>query len=362
MSLETFWFILIGVLWTGYLVLEGFDFGVGMLLGILGHDSPATPNSPGEDAGTRKRVLLNAIGPFWDGNEVWLITAGGATFAAFPAWYASMFSGFYLAFLLLVVALILRNMGLDYRHKRSGATWQRRWDIIIITCSVLAPLLVGVALTNLVRGVPLDKAGDFTGTLLTLLNPWSLLGGLTIVALSLTHGCFFIALKTDGQIRHDARALGTKAGLVSAGLAVVLLAWVNVHTGTTWSWITAAVGAVALLGALAANLRGREGFAFSGTMLTIGLATATYFLALFPDVMPSTTNAAYSLTVTNASSSHLTLQIMTGAALVMTPIVIVYSAWSYWIFRKRITADTIGVKHDPLTPLAPSEPLAEAPH
>ncbi len=362
MPLETFWFILIGVLWTAYLMLEGFDFGVGMLLGILGHDSPESPDSPGEDSATRKRVLLNAIGPFWDGNEVWLITAGGATFAAFPVWYASMFSGFYLAFLLLVVALILRNMGLDYRHKRRGATWQRRWDVIIVTCSVLAPLLVGVALTNLVRGVPLNKAGDFTGTLITLLNPWSLLGGLTIVALSLTHGCFFIALKTDGQIRHDARALGTKAGLVAAVLAVVLLGWVNVHTGSMWSWITAVVAAVALLGALAANLRGREGFAFTGTMLTIGMASATYFLALFPDVMPSTTNAAYSLTVANASSSHLTLQIMTGAALVMTPIVIGYSAWNYWIFRKRISVDTIGVKHDPLTPLAPSEPLQEAPH
>lgn len=356
MTLETFWFILIAVLWTAYLVLEGFDFGVGMLLGIFGRDSG------GEEAAPRKRVLLNAIGPFWDGNEVWLITAGGAMFAAFPAWYASMFSGFYLAFLLLLVALILRNMGLDYRHKRSGATWQRRWDIIIVTCSVLAPLLVGVALTNLVRGVPLNKAGDFTGTLLTLLNPWSLLGGLTIVALSLTHGCFFIALKTDGQIRHDARALGTKAGLVTALLAVVLLAWVNVHTGTTWSWITAVGGAVALLGSLAANLRGREGFAFSATMLTIGLASATYFLALFPDVMTSTTNAAYSLTVTNASSSHLTLQIMTGAAVVMTPIVIGYSAWNYWIFRKRISVENLPVKHDPLTPLAPSEPLQRTHH
>ena len=362
MSLETFWFILIGVLWTAYLMLEGFDFGVGMLLGIFGHDSQAEDGEDGEDAATRKRVLLTAIGPFWDGNEVWLLTAGGATFAAFPAWYASMFSGFYLAFLLVLVALILRNMGLEYRHKRNGSVWQRRWDAIIVTCSVVAPLLVGTALTNLVRGVPLNKAGDFTGTLLTLLNPWSLLGGLTILALSLTHGCFFIALKTDGQVRHDARALGTKAGLVSAVFAVVLLGWVNLHTGTTWSWITAIVAAVALIGALAANLRGREGFAFSGTMVTIGMAVATYFLALFPDVMPSTTNAAYSLTVDNASSSHLTLQIMTGAAIVTTPIVIGYSAWNYWVFRKRISGATLPVKHDPLAPLEPSQTLQEARH
>lgn len=350
MSLEIFWFILIGVLWTAYLMLEGFDFGVGMLMGVFGR---------GEEGGPRKRVLLNSIGPFWDGNEVWLLTAGGATFAAFPAWYASMFSGFYLAFLLVLVTLILRNMGLEYRHKRSGAAWQRRWDAIIVVCSVLPPLLVGVALTNLVRGVPLNKAGDFTGTLFTLLNPWSLLGGLTIVALSLTHGCFFVALKTDGQIRHDARALGTKAGLVSAVFAVVLLGWVNVHTGSMWSLITAVVAAVALLGALFANLRGREGFAFTGTMLTIGMAVATYFLALFPDVMPSTTNPAYSLTIDNASSSTLTLQIMSVAALVMTPIVIGYSAWNYWIFRKRISVDTLPVKHDPLAPLAPSGPLPE---
>ncbi|GAB3586889.1 cytochrome d ubiquinol oxidase subunit II [Calidifontibacter terrae] len=355
MTLEMFWFILIAVLWTGYFVLEGFDFGVGMSLPILGR---------GADGDTRRRVLLTSIGPFWDGNEVWLITAGGAMFAAFPAWYGTMFSGFYLALLILLVALIVRNMGFEYRHKRDSAAWRRGWDASIIIGSVLPPLLLGIALTNIVRGVPIVENAQhdyvFTGNLLTLFNPMSLLGGLTFVALSLTHGMHFVALKTAGDIRGEARSYATRFGLVSAVLAVALLLWIGFTTGSGWSWGTTVIAALALVASIAFNLQGREGMAFVGSSLTWVAAVATYFLALFPNVMPSSVAARFDLTVSGAASSHLTLQIMTGAALVFTPIAVLYSAWNYWVFRKRISVDHIPPAHDPLAQDSSGQESVEA--
>jgi cytochrome bd ubiquinol oxidase subunit II len=335
MELTTVWFILIAVLWTGYFVLEGFDFGVGMLMPVLGR---------GEHGETRKRVMLNTIGPVWDGNEVWVLTAGGATFAAFPHWYATMFSGFYLALLLILVALIVRALGFDYRGKTDAPTWRKRWDYAIFFGSALPALLWGVALTNVVMGLPIDAQKEYTGNLFTLLNPIGLLGGLTTVALFLTHGAIFIALKTEGDIRHEARALSLKTGAVAAVLAVALLVSVNVSTGSTWSWIAAVVAAVALLAGLFAISRDREGWAFIGTFVAIAAAVATLFLALFPDVMPSTTNPAFSLTTTNASSTELTLTIMTWVAAIFTPIVLLYTSWTYWTFRRRI-----GIHHIPET-------------
>ena len=335
-TLQLLWFGLIGLLWAGYLVLEGFDFGVGALLPSLGAGQDA------EDTEKRRRVMLTTIGPHWDGNEVWLLTAGGATFAAFPEWYATMFSAFYLPLLLVLVALIVRNMGFEYRGKRDDATWRKRWDLAIIGGSVVAPFLVGVALTNVVRGVPINGDMEYVGNLFTLLNPLSLLGGLTVLALSLTHGAFFLALKTSGSIREDARRMGTVLGLVTAGLAVVTLLWLNLSTGSVWSWVTTVVAAVALLAAIYANTLAREGWAFIGTAVTAAAAVATYFLALYPDVMPTTLAGGQSLTIENASSSPLTLKIMTGAALVFTPIVLIYTAYTYYTFRKRI-----GTQHIP---------------
>lgn len=342
-GLQLFWFITIAVLWTGFLVLEGFDFGVGALLPALGRGKSA------DDSEKRRRLMLTTIGPHWDGNEVWLLTAGGATFAAFPHWYATMFSAFYLPLLLVLVALILRNMGLEYRGKRNDDAWRRNWDLGIIGGSILAPLLIGVALTNVVRGLPLELpagakpgAAEFTGNFFTLLNPMSLLGGLVVLGLCLTHGAFFIALKTQGQIRQDARALGTKLGLGTAVLAVVLLLWLGLSAGTVWSWVTTIVAAVALLFAIFMNTKDREGLAFTGTAVTMGMAVATYFLVLFPNVMPSTVADTGTLSIVNASSSPLTLKIMTGAALVFTPIALAYTAWSYWTFRKRL-----GTQHIP---------------
>jgi cytochrome d ubiquinol oxidase subunit II len=333
MELTTVWFILIAVLWTGYFVLDGFDFGVGMLMPVLGR---------GEHGEARRRVMLNTIGPVWDGNEVWVLTAGGATFAAFPHWYATMFSGFYLPLLIILVALIVRALGFDYRGKTDNPTWRKRWDYAIFFGSAMPALLWGVALTNVVMGLPIDAQKEYTGNLFTLLNPVGLIGGLTTVALFLTHGAIFIALKTEGDIRTEARALSLKTGAVAALLAVVLLVSVNVSTGSMWSWITAVVAAVALLAGLFAVYQGREGWAFIGTFVAIGAAVATLFLALFPDVMPSTTNPAFSLTTTNASSTELTLTIMTWVAAIFTPIVLVYTSWTYWTFRRRI-----GTQHIP---------------
>jgi cytochrome d ubiquinol oxidase subunit II len=333
MELTTVWFILIAVLWTGYFVLDGFDFGVGMLIPVLGR---------GEHGEVRRRVMLNTIGPVWDGNEVWVLTAGGATFAAFPNWYATMFSGFYLALLLILVALIVRALGFDYRGKTDNPTWRKRWDYAIFFGSAVPALLWGVALTNVVMGLPINAQMEYTGNLFTLLNPIGLLGGLTTVALFLTHGAIFIALKTEGDIRLEARALALRTGAVAAVLAVALLVSVNVSTGSTWSWIAAVVAAAALLAGLFAISRGREGWAFTGTFVAIGAAVATLFLALFPDVMPSSTNPAFSLTTTNASSTELTLTIMTWVAAIFTPIVLAYTSWTYWTFRRRI-----GTQHIP---------------
>jgi cytochrome bd ubiquinol oxidase subunit II len=338
MALTTVWFILIAVLWTGYFVLEGFDFGVGMLMPVLGR---------GEQGEARKRVLLNTIGPVWDGNEVWLLTAGGATFAAFPNWYATMFSGLYLPLLIILVALIVRALGFDYRGKVDDPLWRRRWDVAIFVGSLLPALLWGVALTNVVRGLPINADQQFTGNLFTLLNPVGLLGGLTTVTLFLTHGAIFIALKTEGDVRHEARRLSVKVGALAAVLAVALLVTINVSTGSAASWIASVVAAIALLTGLFAASRDREGWAFVGTFVAIAAAVATLFLALFPDVMPSTTNAAWSLTTTNASSTAYTLKIMTWVAAIFTPIVLLYTSWTYWTFRSRI-----GTHHIPSTSLS----------
>ncbi|NHN57212.1 cytochrome d ubiquinol oxidase subunit II [Calidifontibacter sp. DB0510] len=346
MSLETLWFVVIAALWTGYFVLEGFDFGVGMSLPFLGRGQDA------DDSEKRKRVLLNTIGPFWDGNEVWLITAAGAMFAAFPAWYGTLFSGFYLAFFAILIALILRNMGFEYRHKRTSPRWRRGWDICIVAGSLLPPLLLGIGLTNMVVGVPITQNanGDFlfTGTLLTLLNPLALLGGLVFVGLSLAHGMHFIALKTAGEIRQGARRLATRFGVVATVFALVLLLWFDITTGTAASWVTTVLAVIGLVGALAANAIGREGWAFIGSTLTWVMTLSTYFLALFPNLMTSSTAERFSLTVHNAASTHLTLQIMSWTALVFVPITLLYSAWNYWVFRRRLAVEHIPAAHDPL--------------
>jgi cytochrome d ubiquinol oxidase subunit II len=292
-----------------------------------------------------RRLVINAIGPVWDGNEVWLLVAGGATFAAFPEWYASLFSGFYLPLLIILVALILRGVAFEYRGKIDGDRWRRNWDRAIFWGSLVPSVLWGVAFANLVRGVPLDAHHQFTGTLFTLLNPYALLGGLTTAGLFALHGAVFLALKTDGEIRHRARALIVRWWPPVVAIAASFLLVTQVQYGRGATWATALVAAVALAGAVLAAVRGREGWAFIGTAVTIVCAVATLFGDLWPNVMPSTTASAFSLTVHNASSTHYTLTVMTWVAAVFTPVVLVYQGWTYWVFRTRLTR-AVTAPHD----------------
>jgi cytochrome d ubiquinol oxidase subunit II len=288
-----------------------------------------------------RRVVLNTIGPHFDANEVWVLVAGGATFAAFPEWYATLFSGFYLPLLLILVALIIRLVAIDYRSKRPELAWRRRWDVCIVIGSALPALLWGVAFGNILRGVPIDAHGEYVGGFFNLLNPFALLTGLVTLTVFLTHGAVFVALKTEGVIRDRAQAFAARVGPVAAGLAVTLLIWLNLAHGDAISVVLSVVAAAALVGGLLANRIRREGWAFIGTAVAIAFTFATAFVALFPDVMPSTLNPAWSLTVANASSTHYTLTIMTWAAVIMTPVVVAYQVWTYWVFRKRLDVSSI---------------------
>ncbi|NJC71314.1 cytochrome d ubiquinol oxidase subunit II [Planosporangium thailandense] len=343
MTLNDVWFLLIAVLWTGYFLLEGFDFGVGILLPILSRSE------------SERRVLLNTIGPVWDGNEVWLLVAGGATFAAFPEWYASLFSGFYLPLLIILVALIVRGVAFEYRGKVDSDRWRRNWDRAIFVGSLVPALLWGVAFGNIVRGVALDSGHHYVGGLFALLNPYALLGGLTTLLLFVTHGAVFLALKTTGDIRYFARDLTKRIGVVTLVVAGGFLLWTQLSRGDAVTAATALVAAAALVGALLANWREREGWAFLATAGTIVAATATLFLALYPNVLPSTLDPVYSLTVTNASSTPYTLKIMTWVAVAFTPVVLLYQGWSYWVFRRRI-----GVQHIPQATPTPQPAPAPA--
>ncbi|MEU0221046.1 cytochrome d ubiquinol oxidase subunit II [Streptomyces sp. NPDC006265] len=324
MELHDVWFVLIAVLWTGYFFLEGFDFGVGVLTKLLARDRP------------EKRVLINTIGPVWDGNEVWLLSAGGATFAAFPEWYATLFSGFYLPLLLILVCLIVRGVAFEYRVKRPEENWQRNWETAIFWTSLLPAFLWGVAFGNIVRGVKIDQDFNYAGGVLDLLNPYALLGGLVTLSLFTFHGTVFVGLKTVGEIRERARKLALRVGLVTALLALVFLLWTQSDRGDGASLVAMVAAVASLLVALVAARAGREGWAFALSGLTIVATVAMLFLTLFPNVMPSTLNPDWSLTVTNASSSPYTLKIMTWCAGIATPVVLLYQGWTYWVFRKRI--------------------------
>ncbi|WP_406512391.1 cytochrome d ubiquinol oxidase subunit II [Streptomyces sp. NBC_00161] len=333
MQLHDVWFVLIAVLWTGYFFLEGFDFGVGVLTKLLARDR------------RERRVLINTIGPVWDGNEVWLLTAGGATFAAFPEWYATLFSGFYLPLLVILICLIIRGVAFEYRHKRDEDRWQTNWEHAIFWTSLIPAFLWGVAFANIVRGVKIDEHMEYVGSLFDLLNVYSLLGGLVTLTLFTFHGTVFTSLKTVGDIRERSRALATRLGVVTAVLALVFLIWTQVSRGDGKSLIAMAVAVLALVGALAFNLAGREGWSFALSGITIAAAVSMLFLTLFPNVMPSSLNDAWNLTVTNASSSPYTLKIMTWCAGVATPLVLLYQGWTYWVFRKRIGTQHIADAH-----------------
>jgi cytochrome d ubiquinol oxidase subunit II len=329
MELTTIWFALIAILWAGYFLLEGFDFGVGILLPVLGRDD------------RERRLLINTIGPVWDGNEVWLLVAGGATFAAFPEWYATLFSGFYLPLLIILVALILRGVAFEYRGKRDDATWRRRWDYCLFGGSLIPALLWGVAFGNIVRGVRLDESHEYVGGFFDLLNPYALLGGLTTLALFVLHGAVFLALKTDGEMRRRAGALAARLAPVAIVVAAAFLLWTGLAHHDAIGRLLSVAAALALIGAALATRVRREGWAFLATGATIVLAVFALFVTLFPDVLPSSLSAANSLTVHNAASTPYTLKVMTWVAVAFTPIVLLYQGWTYWVFRKRLTVEKI---------------------
>jgi cytochrome d ubiquinol oxidase subunit II len=330
-SLQILWFILIAILWIGFFFLEGFDFGVGMLLPFLGKKDE------------ERRAIINSIGSTWDGNEVWLLTAGGATFAAFPEWYATMFSGFYLALFLLLVGLIIRGVAFEYRSKDANPAWRTRFDWMIAIGSFLAALLLGAAFANLARGVPINADKMFTGNLFTLLNPYGLLGGVTTVSVFLLHGANFLGLKLEGELRERvngfAKKLWIAATVLYLGLGVFTYAAGFWARGVVNSAIVPIAAVVALLAAGYFINQKREGWAFIMVALNIVLTQVTFFLMTFPNVMTSTTNPDWSLTIYNASSSQYTLTVMSIVALIFVPIVLAYQGWTYYMFRKRISTD-----------------------
>lgn len=334
MSLNSFWFLLITILWVGYFVLEGFDFGVGMILRNVSKSQ------------AERRAVITTLGPLWDGNEVWLLVAGGATFAAFPEWYATLFSGFYLPLFLILIALIVRGVAFEYRSKHGDAQWRNRWDWAIVVSSTIPALLWGVAFANIVRGVPLEKSAkgvvEYTGGFFNLLNPFALLGGLVTLTVFATHGAMFLALKTDGSVRERANRLVLKLGGTATVLAVVFLAWTCAMADFNGAVVgLSALAAVSWLLALNWHRMGREGYAFLFSSLTLAFTVLTLFKALYPNVMPSSVDPAASLNIFNASSTPYTLKVMTYVAVALTPVVLLYQGWTYWIFRKRINASQI---------------------
>jgi len=329
MDLNTVWFILIAVLFIGYFFLEGFDYGVGILLPFLGKDDQ------------ERRILINTIGPHWDGNEVWLITAGGAMFAAFPNWYATLFSGFYLALFLMLLALIVRGVAFEFRSKDKHPDWRNLWDWMIFVGSLVPALLWGVALANIVRGVPIDADMNYVGGFLTLLNPYALLGGLATLTVLTLHGAIFLTLKTRGEVMKKAQVAAGRLWLPGVALSVIFAVATyfatDIFTRLGINPGVVPLGAVVALLAAGWLIRSqREGWAFAMTGLAIALTILTLFMGLYPRVMVSSLDPAWSLTIYNASSSHYTLTIMTIVALIFVPIVLIYQGWSYWVFRERI--------------------------
>jgi cytochrome bd ubiquinol oxidase subunit II len=330
MSLEIFWFCLIGALWGGYFVLEGFDFGVGMLLPFLPRDE------------RERSTMLQTIGPVWDGNEVWLVVAGGATFAAFPAWYATMFSGFYLALLLILVLLIVRVVSFEWREKSDDPRWRSTWRWANTVGSIGAPFVWGVALANLVHGVPLNSDGDYTGDILDLFSAYTVLAGLATVALFALHGATFLTLRTNGDLCSRAAALAQRLAVPVAVLLGAVLAW-TVAVGVNRNdkdvfppVLPAALGVGALVLAVVFTMRHRSGWAFAATAAAAALWVATIFTTLYPRVLVSHPSFSNSLTISDAAAAHYALSVITVVAAILTPVVLLYQGWTYHVFRARL--------------------------
>lgn len=333
MDLNTLWFGIITVLFVGFFFLEGFDFGVGMLMPLVGKNE------------AERRVTISAIGPFWDGNEVWMIVAVAAMFAAFPQWYATLFSGFYLVMFMVLVAIILRGVAFEFRNRASGRRWKNFWDAMIFLGSFVPALLWGVVLTNLLQGVAIDAKKNYVGSFFDLFNLYSLLGGVVFVTLFALHGAVFLSLKTEGRIMNRANSAARRLWIVAlvmiclfggvSYLATDVVARLDMKLGIalTVAWFTVVAGSWFFSA-------GRNGWAFVMTGLTIGLTTLSIFLGLFPRVMVSKLDPNLSLTIYNSSASSYSLGIVSWLALTLIPVVIAYQAWNYWVFRKRVSYNT----------------------
>lgn len=333
MDLQTIWFILVTVLFTGFFVLEGFDFGVGILHPFMSSDD------------RERRAVINTIGPFWDGNEVWLITAGGAMFAAFPEWYATLFSGFYPALLLMLVALIMRGVAFEFRSKHDNPAWRSFWDWSIFAGSAIPALLWGVALANFIRGVPIDQSMNYAGGFFNLLNPYALVCGLASLCIFTLHGAVFLTLKTTGILRERAMNLAKKVWAPATLLSLAFTIYTFIETDLFRRLglnpgIIPVFSVLALLSVIVLLRRNASGWAFTMTAVAIAFSTVTIFMGLFPRVLVSSLNPEWSLTIYNSSSSDYTLGIMTIVAAIFVPIVLVYQGWSYWVFRQRVTPDS----------------------
>ena len=321
-----FWFIVIAILWTGFFVLEGFDFGVGMLHSVVGQD----------EAG--RRAAINTIGPLWDGNEVWLIVAGAAMFAAFPGWYATAFSGLYLAIVLLLMSLIVRGVSFEYRGKRDAARWRRTWDVLLTVGSLLAPLLIGVALGDMLHGLPINSSQNYTGSFWDLLQPYALFTGVTLVLVCLLHGATFLGLKTTGDMRERSWLLARRVAPFTGAIVVAFVIWTHVTSSTTFFLNPIELLAVlAVIAAVWLVYEHREGFAFAATAVTMAACIVSIFVDLYPNVMVSSTNPAYSLTAHNTASGAYSLKAMTVVVIIFMPLVLAYQTWTYYVFRRRIS-------------------------
>jgi len=328
MDLNTLWFILITVLFIGFFFLEGFDYGVGTLLPFLGRND------------LERRMIINTIGPVWDGNEVWLMTAGGAMFAAFPNWYATLFSGFYLALFLMLVTLIVRGVAFEFRSSDRSPKWRNFWDWMIFLGSAVPALLWGVAVSNLLTGVPIDGNMQYAGTFFDLLSPYTLIGGVALLLIFMLHGAIYLSLKTAGDMAVRAKQTAEKVGIITIAVVLLFAILTLTQTGLLEKPVAVAtllLAGVALIVGYLFVRQGKNGKAFIAHALSIVLVTVTVFVGMFPRVMISTLNPEWSLTIYNASSSPYTLKIMSIVALVFVPIVLAYTIWTYWVFRKRVT-------------------------
>jgi cytochrome bd-type quinol oxidase subunit 2 len=354
-TLGDLWFIIGAIFWVGFFILEGFDFGVGMLHSFIGRTD------------TERRVLVNSIGPVWDGNEVWLIVAGAVIFAAFPDWYATMFSALYLAMVILLLALIVRGVSFEYTRKFEDHRWRAFWRWGLTVGSALIPFLVGVALGDLLHGLPINSQHEFTGSFWDLLTPFGLWTGLTLTVLSLMSGATYLTLKTTGDLHTRAQHAAEAIGLVAVIVAFGFMTWV--HVGLSTGFVPEPLEALALMAVIASAWLARarsDGWAFFASIVGIGGTVGAIFNELFPRVMISSTNSAYNLTVSNAASPPYTLKVMTVVAVVIFPVVVIYQAWAYHIFKQRLSVPRVGGEDvtapDSATPgPAPAPAAAPAP-